>query len=58
MCNPYSNDEKMNTLYELKHQCMVKNNVKILSNNECKKFIDYVNKTYGRTLLENARSLA
>ena len=37
--------------YEAKHQCMIKNNVKILRHKDCKKYIDYVEQKYGKGYL-------
>lgn len=38
--------------YEAKHRCMLKNNVQILLQNDCKKYIDYVEQTYGKDYLK------
>lgn len=42
MINPY--DRTQDDIYEAKHQCMLRNKVKIITS---KRFIDYVNKKYG-----------
>ena len=34
--------------YEAKHQCMLQNNIQILLYEDCKKYIDYVEQTYGK----------
>lgn len=47
MINPY--DRSQDKLYEAKHQCMIKNNVKIIVN--CDKYIEYVN-TLDKMFLE------
>jgi hypothetical protein len=44
MINPY--DRKQDDKYEAKHQCMIKNNVHIITN--CKKYIEYVEMKYGK----------
>ena len=38
--------------YEAKHQCMLKNNVKILRYKDCKKYLDYVKQKYGKGYLK------
>ena len=52
--NPY--DAKSNNLYEAKHQCCLKHQVKILLSSECEKFIEYVKDKYGKDFLQNFRS--
>ena len=37
--------------YEMKHQCMLINNVKILRSAEYSKFLDYVSSKYGKDYL-------
>ena len=54
MCNPY--DHSQDGLYEAKHQCMLANNVKIIKQDECKTYIDYVNETYGKHFLKNCKA--
>lgn len=49
MQNPY--DHSLDALFEAKHQCMIKNNVKILRSIDVKCFIQYVNDKYGKTYL-------
>lgn len=46
MINPY--DRSKDGLYEAKHQCMIRNNVQILTWRDYKKYIDYVYRKYGR----------
>lgn len=47
--------ENMCRLYEAKHQCMVENNIIILSSNSYKFFLNYVNENYGKTFLTQFR---
>ena len=42
---------KMCSLSEAKHQCAIANNVKILTFEDCKKYITYINAKYGKTYL-------
>lgn len=44
MVNPF--DHNMDELFEAKHQCMIANNVKIVTDTEYMKYIDYVNTKY------------
>ena len=44
-------DESKNYIAEAKHQCMIKNNVTILKQKDCKKYIDYVEQKYGKGYL-------
>ena len=44
MINPY--DETLNDLYEQKHQCMIKNNIKILRKEDLKEVFKYVDDKY------------
>lgn len=44
MINPF--DSSLNGLFEAKHQCMIKHNVNILTENDYNQYIDYVNKKY------------
>lgn len=48
MINPY--DSSLNNLFEAKHQCMIKNNVKIIT--DCTEYIDYVLQKYGNDYLK------
>lgn len=48
MINPY--DPSLNDLYEAKHQCIIKNNIKIIT--DCTEYIDYVNQKYGNDYLK------
>ena len=41
--------------YEAKHQCMIQNNVVILTSKDYQKYIDYVNEKYGRDFLKNCK---
>lgn len=47
MINPY--DRSQDDKFEAKHQCMLKNNVKIIT--DCSKYIDYVNLKYTKDFL-------
>lgn len=47
MINPYNH--KLDDLFEAKHQCMIYNNVKIITN--FKKFFEYINNKYDKTYL-------
>lgn len=42
--------------YEAKHQCMLKNNIQILTNNNYNFFIDYVKKEYGNHYLDQFKN--
>lgn len=53
MINPF--DRSQDELYKAKYNCMIKNHVKIISNNEIKPYIDYINRTYGRAFLKECR---
>ena len=44
MVNPF--DHNMDELFEAKHQCMIANNVRIMTDIEYMKYIDYVNQKY------------
>ena len=48
MINPY--DPSLNDLYEAKHQCMIKNNIKIIT--DCTEYIDYIGEKYGNDYLK------
>ena len=50
MQNPWNHDE--DELYEAKHQCMLKNNVKIFLSSQYEKFLKYVDFKYGKNFLE------
>ena len=47
MINPY--DRTQDGLYEAKHQCMIKNNVKIITNYS--EYIDYINQKYTKDFI-------
>lgn len=51
MINPF--DRTQDDKYEAKHQCMIKNNVKILTNFD--EYIKYVKNKYGNTFLESLK---
>ena len=48
MINPY--DRTQDDLYEAKHQCMLKNNVEIIT--DCTEYINYVETVYGKNYLD------
>lgn len=52
MINPF--DSNQNGLFEAKHQCMVSNNVKIIT--DCNEYISYVNNKYGRDFLKSLKN--
>lgn len=47
MINPF--DRSMDELYEAKHQCMLKNNVQIIT--DCTEYINYVNEKYTKDFI-------
>lgn len=54
----YRNDtkeiiEKRNRIYEAKHQCMIKNHVKIITN--CDFYLNYVENKYGKDFIDNCK---
>ena len=49
MQNPY--DHSQDGLYEAKHQCMLKNNVKVLHKVDYDLFVNYVIEKYGKSFL-------
>ena len=53
MQNPW--DHSQDALYEAKHQCMLKNIVKIIRVSEMKEILDYVKTTYGKNYLKQFR---
>ena len=46
--NPYDKSGNQDELYEAKHQCMIKNNINIISDNEIKPFLQYMKNKYGK----------
>lgn len=54
MVNPY--DHSQDALYEAKHQCMLRNRVKILVEADCKKAIDFVKENHGRDYLKQFKT--
>ena len=48
MINPY--DRSQDDLYEAKHQCMLKNNVEIIT--DCTEYLNYVENVYGKNYLD------
>ena len=53
MQNPF--DHSQDGLYEAKHQCMLKNNIKILKSNEYNAYIRYVESAYGKKFLNSCK---
>lgn len=51
MINPF--DRNQDDLYEAKHQCMLENNVTIIT--DCTPYIDYVKTIYGKTYLNQCK---
>ncbi len=52
MINPYTKEQ--DGLLEAKHQCMIANNVHIITN--CNKYINYIKNKYGKNFLKQCRS--
>ena len=52
--NPYNKNQ--NEICEAKHQCVLKNNVKILYFNNYKKYLDYINDKYGKDYLKKFKN--
>ena len=52
--NPY--DSSQNGLFEAKHQCLIKNNVKILYETNYKKYLDYIVQKYGKDYLKKFKN--
>ena len=48
----WPNNPKKDYIAEAKHQCMIKNNVKIISVEEIKPILDYINEKYGKNYLK------
>ena len=55
MQNPY--DHSQDELYEAKHQCMIKNNVKILKSKDYLIYIKYVKNKYGKFYLKQFKNI-
>lgn len=54
MVNPY--DHSQDATYEAKRQCMIKNNIKILTDNDCQEAIKYLKSKYGNDFLKKAKT--
>lgn len=52
--NPYNQNDNGKT--EAKHQCILKNKIKILYTNEYQKYLDYVKETYGKSYLKSFKN--
>lgn len=50
MQNPF--DHSQDEIYEAKHQCMLKNYIKIFRYNTYKKYLKYVDNNYGKNYLK------
>ena len=53
--NPY--DSSQDGLFEAKHQCLIKNNVKILYSDDYKKYLDYIDDKYGKEYLKSFKKI-
>ena len=53
--NPYNKSDTGKT--EAKHQCLLKNNVKIIYTDEYQKYLNYVKETYGKSYLKNFKNV-
>ena len=63
MQNPWKNrnwteeqQKDSDALYEAKHQCMLRNGVRIITGNEYKKYNIYVEKRYGKKYLKQFKT--
>ena len=56
MQNPF--DHSLDGLYEAKHQCMLKNDVKIIKVSEMKDILNYIYEKYGKNYLKQFRRCA
>lgn len=54
MVNPY--DHSLDALYEAKHQCMLRNGVKILSDNDYKVYLDYLKQKFTPEQIKSFRN--
>ena len=45
---PFDKSGEKDELYEAKHQCMIKNGILVISGDEIKFYLDYVEKKYGK----------
>lgn len=50
MVNPY--DHSLDALYEAKHKCMLDNRVIIISDAQCKRYIEYAQQTHGNDIFK------
>ena len=48
-------NRQLDGLFEAKHQCMIANNVRILTENDIKEYIQYVKSNYGINFLKNCK---
>ena len=53
MINPY--DRLQDALYEAKHQCMIQNNVMILTDEIANEYVHYIEQKYGKDYLQSFR---
>lgn len=51
MVNPYDRTHKTDYIYEAKHQCMISNNVKIITKKDMRSVLQYVYQKYGRNYM-------
>ena len=54
MQNPFCHEQ--DALYEAKHQCMLKNGVKIMKSDEYQKYLDYVERKHGKDYLQSFKN--
>jgi len=55
MVNPY--DHSLDALYEAKHQCMLRNGVRILSDNDYKPYLDYLKQKFTPEQIKSFRNI-
>jgi predicted nucleic acid-binding Zn ribbon protein len=55
MINPY--DSTKNHIYEAKYKCMIHNNIKILTENDIKPVIKYIDGKYGKTFIKQFKKI-
>ena len=51
-------NHQLDYLYEAKHQCMLNNNVKILTSKDYQKYLDYIDIKYGKLYLKQFKNVA
>lgn len=53
--NPFNHD--LDTLYEIKHQCVLENDVNIIYSKDCESYVNYVERKYGRNYLQQFKKV-